>query len=34
MKGIYPDKYSSASEDDPVIIEKLQNLAKDLNINI
>jgi hypothetical protein len=33
LKGIYPDKYSSASMDDPVIIEKLDNLAKELGIN-
>lgn len=33
LKGIYPDKYSSASIDDPAVIEKLNNLAKELEIN-
>ena len=32
LKGINPDKFTSSSEDDPVIMEKLKSLAKDLNI--
>ena len=32
LKGINPDKFNSSSEDDPVIMEKLKSLAKDLNI--
>jgi len=34
MKGINPEKYTSTSEDDPVVIEKLVVLAKELNVNI
>jgi len=34
MKGIIPEKYTNTSEDDPVVIEKLVGLAKELNINI
>ena len=34
LKGISPDHYSWTSEDDPVVIEKLNNLAKELGINI
>ncbi|MDP4182551.1 MAG: hypothetical protein Q8942_15865 [Bacillota bacterium] len=34
MKGIIPDQFTETSADDPVVIEKLTNLAKDLNINL
>lgn len=34
MKGINPDKYNSSTPDDEIIIEKLKNLAKELNINV
>lgn len=34
MKGIFPDKYTSTSEDDPEIIQKLNNLANELNIKL
>ncbi|MDD2619397.1 MAG: hypothetical protein PHC92_01820 [Syntrophomonadaceae bacterium] len=34
MKGIIPEKYSSDSPDDPMVIEKLLTLAKELNVNI
>jgi hypothetical protein len=34
LKGISPDNYTLTSEDDPVIIEKLSNLAKELGISI
>lgn len=34
MKGIYPDKYTVNSEDDPIVMEKLIALAKELNIKI
>ena len=30
MKGINPDKYTFNSDDDPVIIEKLEKLMEDL----
>lgn len=33
LKGISPDKYNSMSEDDPVIVEKLNSLAKEFGIN-
>lgn len=32
LKGIHPDKYTSISTDDPVVIEKISNLAKDFGI--
>ena len=32
MKGISPDKYTISSDDDPVIIQKIKDLAKELNI--
>ena len=34
LKGISPDKYTITSEDDPVVIEKLSSLAKELGINL
>ncbi len=34
LKGINPDKYSAVSPDEPDIIEKLKNLAKELGISI
>ena len=34
LKGINPSKYNVNSEDDPVVIEKLQNLARELNIDL
>ena len=34
MKGIDPSQFSSASPDDPSIIEKLSNLARELKISI
>lgn len=32
LKGIYSENYTSKSEDDPVMIEKLSNLAKEFGI--
>jgi hypothetical protein len=34
LKGINPEQYTSESADDPVVIEKLLALAKELNVNI
>jgi hypothetical protein len=34
MKGIFPDKYDENSLDDQAVIDKLESLAKELNINI
>jgi hypothetical protein len=34
LKGIDPDKYNHQSDDDPVIIEKLINLAENLKVRI
>ena len=34
LKGISPDNYTLTSEDDPVIIEKLSNIAKELGISL
>ena len=34
LKGIDPDKFGAASADDPVIMGKLQALAKELNITL
>lgn len=33
LKGLNPSKFDSCSHDDPVIIEKLLNIAKQLNVN-
>jgi hypothetical protein len=30
LKGINPDKYTALSEDDPLVIKKLRELAKEL----
>ena len=30
LKGINPDKYTFQSNDDPIVIEKLEKLMKDL----
>lgn len=32
LKGINPDNYDCNSEDDPVLIEILKELAKDINM--
>ena len=32
LKGINPDKFGSGSPDDPVILGKLQTLARELNV--
>jgi len=32
LKGIDPNKYTSASEDDPAVIAKLQNIAKEMGL--
>jgi hypothetical protein len=34
LKGISPDNYTLTSTDDPVVIEKLNSLAKELGINL
>ncbi|MDM8535934.1 hypothetical protein QUF70_04200 [Desulfobacterales bacterium HSG17] len=34
LKGINPNEYSSASEDDPDVIQKLENLAKQLGVSL
>lgn len=34
LKGINPSKYDDNSEDDPVILEKLKNLASELSIEL
>jgi len=34
LKGIDPRKYTSESPDDPVVINKLETLAKELNLTI
>ncbi|MEK7433856.1 MAG: hypothetical protein AABZ74_12035 [Cyanobacteriota bacterium] len=34
LKGINPDKFNDESEDDPIIIGKLQTIIKDLNLVI
>lgn len=34
LKGIRVDDYTSSSEDDPAVIEKLIAIAKDLNIDL
>lgn len=32
LKGIYPEKYTNMSDDDSVIIEKLEKLASELGV--
>jgi hypothetical protein len=34
LKGISPDNYTVLSTDDPVVIEKLNNLAKEWEIKL
>lgn len=34
LKGINPNDYSNASDDDPVIIQKLEDLAKQLGVSL
>ena len=34
MKGIDPDKYTAQSEDDPVVLEKLNKLAAELGLAV
>ena len=34
LKGIDPDKFNESSPDDPEIIEKLRNLARDLDVTL
>jgi hypothetical protein len=34
IKGINPEKYSANSEDDPVIIAKLQQIAQEFGIKL
>jgi hypothetical protein len=34
LKGISPDNYTLTSEDDPVVIEKLNSLAKELGMSL
>lgn len=34
LKGISPDDYTVTSEDDPVIIEKLNSIAKEFGVSV
>ncbi len=34
LKGIDSGKFSSSSDDDPEIIEKIRQIAKDMNIDL
>jgi len=34
LKGINPDKYTSESDDDPAVIEKLKSLAESIGVSI
>ncbi|MFA0822454.1 MAG: hypothetical protein ACC612_06135 [Methanomethylovorans sp.] len=34
MKGVIPKKYDESSPDDPVIIEKLLGIAKELGVKV
>ena len=34
LKGIDPEKFGSGSPDDPVIVNKLQALAHELNVHL
>ncbi len=34
LKGIDPDKYDASSEDDPMIIHKVKQIAKELGVTL
>lgn len=34
LKGIDPDKYTDSSEDDPVIIQKIEKIAAEFGVKI
>lgn len=34
LKGINPDRYTSTSEDDPVVIGKLRKVAAELGVTL
>jgi hypothetical protein len=34
IKGINPDKYTPQSDDDPVVISKLEGIAKEFGLSI
>ncbi|WP_319508901.1 hypothetical protein [uncultured Methanolobus sp.] len=34
LKGVIPKKYDASSPDDPVIMEKLQNIAAEWGVNL
>ncbi|HOL69975.1 MAG TPA: hypothetical protein PKW45_00910 [Bryobacteraceae bacterium] len=34
LKGINPDRYTSTSEDDPVVIGKLKKIAAELGVTL
>lgn len=34
LKGINPDKFTSASEDDQIIIQKVRSIAKEMDVTI
>lgn len=34
LKGINPDKFSSGSEDDPLVLDKLKQIAEEMGLTI
>ncbi|HEY3277469.1 MAG TPA: hypothetical protein VGJ94_12685 [Syntrophorhabdaceae bacterium] len=34
LKGIDPDRYNSASPDDPAIIDKIREIARELSVSL
>ncbi len=34
FKGIFPNRFNETSQDDPILIEKLSSIAKELGIKI
>ena len=34
LKGVDPDNYTELSQDDPAVIEKLKEIARDFNVHI
>jgi hypothetical protein len=34
LKGIDSGKYAASSEDDPVVIDKIRQIAKDMNVQL
>jgi len=34
LKGLNPEKYTSATEDDPVVMQKVRSIAKEMGVSV